>query len=53
MDIGKEKPAIVVEPVEDPFEAKPAPAPDRDPGKEPAEPIEEPAKVEIALALYG
>lgn len=37
MDIGKEKPAIVVEPIEDPF-APEAPAPASDP-----EPVEEPA----------
>jgi hypothetical protein len=38
MDIGKEKPAIIVEPVRDPFTA-PAPAaptPRREPAEEPA-----------------
>lgn len=39
MDIGKEKPAIVVEPVEDPFAPEretPAPAPRPEPVEEPA-----------------
>lgn len=41
IDIGKEKPAIVVEPVEDPFPARqPEPAP-----KETPVPQEEPVKV--------
>lgn len=34
MDIGTEKPAIVVEPVEDPFEKQPAPAPAPAPERE-------------------
>lgn len=40
MDIGKEKPAIIVEPIEDPFrraEPEPEPAPQREPVEEPVE----------------
>lgn len=41
MDIGQEKPAIIVEPVEDPFRAapKPAPMPSEAPDRE-AAPVE-------------
>ncbi len=38
MDIGKEKPAIIVEPIEDPFRLAPAPA--APPAREPAAPAE-------------
>jgi hypothetical protein len=41
MDIGKERPAIVVEPIEHPFEPKPVPtepAPAPMPREKPAEP---------------
>lgn len=43
MDIGKEKPAIVVEPIEDPFAPeRDAPTPTPTPTPEP-DPVEEPA----------
>lgn len=38
MDIGKEKPAIQVEPLEDPFRREPVPEPER----APVEPVPEP-----------
>lgn len=37
MDIGEEKPAIVVEPIEDPFKTEPTPARETRPQPEPQE----------------
>lgn len=48
MDIGKEKPAIIVEPVQDPFApTQPAPTP------EPAPPAERPEKVPAGRTSAG
>lgn len=45
MDIGKEKPAIIVEPLRDPFPAElPRPEPEKEPTPTPDdEPVEAPA----------
>jgi hypothetical protein len=53
MDIGKEKPAIVIEPLADPFVPPPPPEPTEPREPKPAQPPAEPSRNRTAASAGG